>query len=223
MVQPENPNDQTAIEALGDQTAIEALDADSDDTAEGPGELTKDELFHVLQNERRRRVLQYMFAHGNERYEMSDIAEQVSAWEHDTTVRKLSSDERQRVYIALYQTHLPKLDDVGFINYNQKRGIVEETPLINQTAPHLERVEDVPGDETVDVDNDVGREHDNDADTADDSFSAAGLASLATGGLGAALLSMAVSVSSVVLAGMVGLLSVTLLGVLVQQLTVASP
>ena len=209
MAQPDN---------LSDQAAVEALDTDSDGAADEPSELTKDDLFHVLQNERRRRVLQYMLAHGKERYSMSDIAEQVSAWEHDTTVRKLSSDERQRVYIALYQSHLPKLDEVGFIDYNQKRGIVEETPLINQTAPHLDRV-----DETVEDDGNDGDDVDDvNNETADGPFPATGVASLATGGLGAALLSLAVSVSSVVLAGLVGLLSVTLLGLLGHQQTLMS-
>ncbi|MCL7417722.1 MAG: hypothetical protein M8354_07780 [Halalkalicoccus sp.] len=69
---------------------------------------------------------------------MRDIAEQVAAWEHDTTVQQLTSDQRQRVYIALYQSHLPKLADFDLITYNRSRGVVERTPLADQVASYLQ-------------------------------------------------------------------------------------
>ena len=56
---------------------------------------------------------------------MHDIAEQVAAWENETTVQALTSDELQRADIPLYQSHLPKLDEEGAIEYNKNRGIVE--------------------------------------------------------------------------------------------------
>lgn len=102
-----------------------------------PSRLSKDDTFHILQNERRRRVLQYL-SDTDEAVDMRDIAEQVAAWEHDTTVQQLTSDQRQRVYIALYQSHLPKLADFGLITYNRSRGIVERTPLADQIAWYLD-------------------------------------------------------------------------------------
>lgn len=99
-------------------------------------ELSKDELFHLLQNQRRRRVLLYLQSADSE-VTMREVAEQVAAWENDTTVEALSSDERQRVYIALYQSHLPKLDDSGVLTYNQQRGIIERTPLADQLDTYL--------------------------------------------------------------------------------------
>jgi len=50
---------------------------------------------------------------------MCDVAEHVAAKEHETTVKQLLSDERQRVYIPLYQSHLPKLDEAGIIDYDK--------------------------------------------------------------------------------------------------------
>uniref|UniRef100_UPI003F7B2881 DUF7344 domain-containing protein n=1 Tax=Halomicrococcus sp. SG-WS-1 TaxID=3439057 RepID=UPI003F7B2881 len=91
---------------------------------ETPTELPKDKIFHILQTQRRRDALRYLKANEGP-VEMRALAEQVAAWENDTTVAALSSDERQRVYIALYQSHLPKLDEEGVIDYNQSRGIVE--------------------------------------------------------------------------------------------------
>lgn len=103
-------------------------------------ELSKDDLFHILQNQRRRRVLKYLQAvdDDDEQVDMRDIAEQVAAWEHDTTLQQLTSDERQRVYIALYQSHLPKLDEKGIIEYNQSRGFVTQTPLADQFEHYLD-------------------------------------------------------------------------------------
>lgn len=99
--------------------------------------LSRDDTFHILQNERRRRVLQYL-SNTEGAVDMRDIAEQVAAWEHDTTVQQLTSDQRQRVYIALYQSHLPKLADFDLITYNRSRGVVERTPLADQVAQYLE-------------------------------------------------------------------------------------
>jgi len=99
-------------------------------------ELGADDIYHLLQNERRRSVLRYMQGvDGPAR--MRDVAEQVAAWEYDTTVEQLTSQERQRVYIALYQAHLPKLDKHGVIDYNQSRGIVEQKPRAERLEQYI--------------------------------------------------------------------------------------
>lgn len=108
----------------------------SESPSRGPT-LSKDDTFHILQNERRRRVLQYL-SEADGAVDMRDIAEQVAAWEHGTTVQQLTSDQRQRVYIALYQSHLPKLADFGLITYNRSRGVVERTPLADQISWYLD-------------------------------------------------------------------------------------
>lgn len=101
--------------------------------------LSKDDIFHVLQNARRRAVLRYLLENPDrDQFRMRTVAEEVAAWEHDTTVRHLSSTERQRVYIALYQSHLPKLDDFGIIEYDQNRGTIEPTPLLAGVSEYIE-------------------------------------------------------------------------------------
>lgn len=118
-----------------------------------PELLEQDEVFHLLQNQRRRLVLRYLTEHAD--VEMREVAEQVAAWENDTTVAGLSSDARQRVYIALYQSHLPKLDECGVIEYDQNRGTIESGAPLEQLEPYLS----VPTKETeetedTDVDDD---------------------------------------------------------------------
>ncbi|MFC4439727.1 MULTISPECIES: DUF7344 domain-containing protein [Natrialbaceae] len=108
----------------------------ADEQASSDEELPVDEIFHILQNERRRMVLEYL-QETDDSVRMRDVAEQVAAWENDTTVEELSSDQRQRVYIPLYQSHLPKLDKAGIIDYQQNRGIVERRPLAKQLDYYL--------------------------------------------------------------------------------------
>ncbi|SEO87146.1 hypothetical protein SAMN04487948_10678 [Halogranum amylolyticum] len=110
--------------------------------------LERDELFHLLQNGRRRGVLRYIHDNADESvFEMRDIAEQVAAWENGKSVAQLTSDERQRVYIALYQGHLPKLDEAGIVEYDQSRGRVEPTPLAGRVERYL-TVESATDDST---------------------------------------------------------------------------
>ncbi len=99
--------------------------------------LSRDMVFDVLKNQRRRYALHYLKqAEGT--VQLSDLAEQVAAWENDTTVGAISAAERKRVYTALYQSHLPKLDDAGIVDYNQNRGIVELATAAEQLDPYLE-------------------------------------------------------------------------------------
>lgn len=102
--------------------------------------LTQDELFHLLQNERRRLVLRHL-AETDGPVELRGMSNQVTAWECGTTVQQITSDQRQRVYISLYQNHLPKLADSGLITYNQSHGIVERTSLADQATRYLDRVD----------------------------------------------------------------------------------
>ena len=108
-------------------------------------ELGEDQVYHLLQNERRRNVLRYLHdAEGT--VSMRDIAEQVAAWENDSTVQAITSSERQRVYIPLYQSHLPKLDEEGIIEYDQSRGTVRKTDAADVLYEYLE-----PGTSNDDV------------------------------------------------------------------------
>ncbi len=93
--------------------------ADSDEEQR----LSKDVIFELLKNRRRREVLAYLLE-SDETVTLGELAEQIAAWENDTEVNALSSDQRKRVYVALYQTHLPKMDDAGIVEYDQDRGLI---------------------------------------------------------------------------------------------------
>lgn len=97
---------------------------------------TLDVVFQTLKNSRRRRVLKYLSENGGTST-LSDLAEHIAAIENGTTPQQLTSSERKRVYVGLYQCHLPKMDDVGVINYDQSRGDIKLTDQITHFEQYL--------------------------------------------------------------------------------------
>ena len=87
---------------------------------------SRDEVFDAVKNLRRRYVLYYLQRHGGP-VELGELAEQVAAWENDTTVGEVSPSERKSVYSALHQTHLPKLQAAGVLHYDAERSLVAAT------------------------------------------------------------------------------------------------
>jgi hypothetical protein len=88
------------------------------------GEITLDDTFDILRNSRRREVLVYLAGTDDDTATLSELAEHVAAKENDIDRDQLTSEQRKRVYIGLYQCHLPKMDDLGVVDYDQDRGTV---------------------------------------------------------------------------------------------------
>jgi DNA-binding transcriptional ArsR family regulator len=105
------------------------------------GELSRDLVFEILSNPRRRFTIYYLRQHG-EPVDLQELAAQVAAWENEVDVEELTKQERKRVYVSLYQTHVPKLADAGIIDYDQDAGTVELTENARQVRGYLESTED---------------------------------------------------------------------------------
>ncbi len=105
--------------------------------------LSKGEIFEVLRNQRRRYVLQYLKQDGDP-VELGDLAQQVAAWEYETTLDDVTPEQRKRVYTTLQQTHLPKMDEAGILRFDSDEGMIEPTDLTPDISIYLEIV---PGEE----------------------------------------------------------------------------
>ncbi|MDF9745684.1 DUF7344 domain-containing protein [Natrinema salsiterrestre] len=103
----------------------------------------------MLSNRRRRWVLHYLKRTDEERVELRTLVDSVSSWEYDVPADELPWKKRKRVYTALRQSHLPKLDDAGAIEYDQTRGVVELTDEAAELQMYLEYVpaDDIPWSE----------------------------------------------------------------------------
>lgn len=104
--------------------------------------LSTEEVFLILSNRRRRYTMYYLLQNGEDA-DIRDVVEQVAVWESDaaTAPKDLNSAERKRVYTALQQNHLPKMADIGVIEYNKNRGNVEPTEQLNELDIYLDIVQ----------------------------------------------------------------------------------
>ncbi len=78
--------------------------------------LSSETLFQILENKRRRIVIQQLHRSDDPRMDAHDLAEIVAAHE--------GTSERS-CYISLIQNHLQKLDDEGIVEYDHDSKIAE--------------------------------------------------------------------------------------------------
>ena len=122
-------------------------DAASDDDRERELEpLSEETVFDLLGNERRRACLK-------------ELARDTGLWDVDALSEKVAEDvadspeaaaERyDSVYISLCQVHLPKLEDVNVVRYDDDEQTVEPAFRFPEIRTHLER-NDLTPDRRVD-------------------------------------------------------------------------
>jgi hypothetical protein len=113
------------------------------DASRATADLTKSEIFDLLRNQRRRFVLHYLKTH-DEAVELGDLATRVAAWEYGVDEAGVTSSQRKRVYTTLQQSHLPKLDEAGIVEFDSDRGIIRPREMLSDLTIYLEIV---PGNE----------------------------------------------------------------------------
>ncbi len=106
--------------------AINSPDQDSGETdgesvAENTEKLSKSHIFELLSAERRQEVLRYLDTNEG-KADLGEVAEHIASLECGCDVAQLSSQQRKRVYVGLYQCHLPKMADADVIEYDPDRG-----------------------------------------------------------------------------------------------------
>ncbi|WP_306060236.1 DUF7344 domain-containing protein [Natronococcus wangiae] len=101
--------------------------------------LSKGEIFEVLRNQRRRYVLHFLKQDGRP-VELGDLAQQIAAWEYETTLEGVTPEQRKRVYTTLQQTHLPKMDEARILTFDSDRGVIESTERTREISVYLEIV-----------------------------------------------------------------------------------
>jgi hypothetical protein len=100
--------------------------------------LSQDTLFFILQNSRRRETIRCLQEMGGEA-EFSDVVEAVAGREFDCEPHELEYDKRKTVYTSLYQTHLPKLQDAGIVEYDRRGGYVRLTDVAGELDEYLDQ------------------------------------------------------------------------------------
>lgn len=126
MVDIEEGQDTTGLDVettIEDEVLEEIGEELESDIEEG---MHKDDFFTVLSNNRRRTLFRYMNVNSDDApFRIGEVSEVIAAQENDKQRRALTSEERKRVYVALYQSHLPDIDNKGLIDFNSDRGLID--------------------------------------------------------------------------------------------------
>lgn len=101
-------------------------------------EFKSPEIHDVLRNERRQHVLDILHAAGD-RMEARELATQIA--EAESGESPPPDNIRQSVHVALHQTHLPKLAELGIISYDTQSKSVGLLERGEDVAVYMESVE----------------------------------------------------------------------------------
>lgn len=100
-------------------------------------ELTQDAVFDLLSNTRRRFVINYLLRQ-DEPVTIQQLSRDLAAWEFEVDPEDLSDQQEKRIYVALYQTHVPKLADAGVVEYDAESSLVEISDVATQLQPYID-------------------------------------------------------------------------------------
>lgn len=119
--------DQNEISAGGSGSADDIVAGD------GPGmgglrgterHLSRDDIFTTLSNRRRRRIIDYLNRTPDLTVAVQELYNSIAATENEVALGETTYNQRKRVYTSLVQTHLPKLAELGVVEYDADRGTV---------------------------------------------------------------------------------------------------
>jgi len=109
---------------------------------EGQEAFTQDEIFGILSNGRRRYVLS-LLKQADGPVHINELTKNVAAWENDIEVDELTDQQAKRVYVSLYQSHLPKLESLGIVEYTEDDNLV----ALTDEADRIDRFLGDPSDD----------------------------------------------------------------------------
>ena len=111
---------------------------DSPQNSTDAGASGRNEVFEILSNERRRFVLEYLESEPTGEADLQTLVTAVAVRENETTPENLTAGERKSVYVGLRQTHLPKMDEVGVVEFDKERGTVSLTTAARRAKQYLD-------------------------------------------------------------------------------------
>lgn len=123
--------------AITNSTRTEKSDQLED--AVQPESISRSEIFEILSNDRRQYVIRFLLEkRAGDSVPLGEVVDYVAERENDVSNDELDTVQRKRVYTALRQCHLPKLDDYGVVNYDNLRSEVEVGSGIDEIQQYLD-------------------------------------------------------------------------------------
>jgi hypothetical protein len=99
--------------------------------------IAESDIYHLLSNSRRRETLTVLWRH-SDAMTLRELSELIAASEADLS--PAPRPLRESVYNALHQTHLPKLDAFGLVDYDPDRKLVRPCRESRQLFRYMDTV-----------------------------------------------------------------------------------
>lgn len=107
----------------------------------------------ALTNQRRRHVIRLLA--GNAPRSLRNLTSHIAGFESGESVDNVSGAERKRVYVGLYQTHLPALDAVHIIDWSESEATATRGPEFDRAVAILDAAEDAYAGDDVEPDDET--------------------------------------------------------------------
>ncbi len=98
-------------------------------------DLPETEIHDILRNDRRRNVIRVLQEH-NTAVSLQELTDEVAIRETGETPPPEGT--RDSVYVSLHQTHLPKLDDAGVIDYDTEDKTITLRPSMRRVSAYMD-------------------------------------------------------------------------------------
>jgi hypothetical protein len=92
--------------------------------------------FDLLANRRRRRALTVLEA-DDRRLTVHDLTRELAVEEAGTLITDVPAETVRDIFVSLRHIHIPKLADLGIVDYDRDRGLVEPTDRLAGLEPYL--------------------------------------------------------------------------------------
>jgi hypothetical protein len=104
--------------------------------SESRGIIEKSDIFDILQNDRRRYILEILRKQGNK--SVHYLSEEIARMEAKT--EEINSSTIKSIYISLLQVHLPKMESFNVITYDKENNMVKLLPPASNLNTYIETV-----------------------------------------------------------------------------------
>ena len=121
----------------GDSRGEDVPAGDGPSSDRSGNQLSTDVVFRLLSDRRRRSAITVLRRHGTA-MSLADLADEVAVREHDAPITEIPADDVKRVYMSLYHSHVPRLEDFGVIDYRQESDMVTLSDDVSAFEPYLE-------------------------------------------------------------------------------------
>lgn len=119
---------------MANDRPTESTPATDGTTPPASEEAVFDTLLDVLSYSRRRQILSRLDS-GRTPMSLANLADEIVVHERDAPLAEIPAGDVKQVYMSLYHSHVPRLEDADLVEYDQERDAVslrERSPVVDR-------------------------------------------------------------------------------------------